>query len=205
MDFKFSKSINDIKFKLIDTNNKTNKRRLGLATHNPIPCKSGCSGCCKRMVKITIAEGMIIYDHLVSTKQWEKVGVEARKQLEIVKNSDPLSWFSMGIECPVLDKKKKTCKAYLVRPAMCASHFVKSNPDLCDPHTNSIGNENHFKPLDFDDLVEEFLVYLINNTRAYGVLQVQLPIPVSLLMAESINAQTGLRVEQLISLMYKEL
>lgn len=209
MDFQFSKSIDNIKFKLINVNDKTNKRKLSIiSSDNRIPCRSGCSGCCKRMIKTTIAEGLIIYDYLKTKNLWKEIGVEARKQLNIVKNSDQLSWFSMGIECPVLDKEKKTCRAYHVRPIMCASHFVKSDPALCDPHKNIKNNSIYgkkYEPLDFNDLVEEFLVHLVDNTKAYGILQIQLPIPVALLAAESINIQSGLKMDQIMSIMYSEL
>jgi Fe-S-cluster containining protein len=85
------------------------------------------------MVKLTVAEAMVIYSYLVEINQWGNVRDEIKSQLSTSKNIDPVAWFKMRIECPILDKTTKKCKAYPVRPIFCSTHFVTSDSKACDP------------------------------------------------------------------------
>ena len=126
----------------------------------------------------------------------------ARKLLPLAKNAEPVSWFLMNLPCPVLDPGDNTCLAYRVRPAACSTHFVRSNPGLCSPHAVKSGP---YVPADFDDLLGEFLDRLASNVAGFGILQLQLPLPSGILLAEAINLQTGLSLDKAVSMFLNEL
>lgn len=202
MKFKFSESIGPVRLAVMDTAEKSEKRRLRVANSEKIPCKSKCSGCCRRMIGVSMAECVIIYDHLKNSGKWASVRKRAKKLMPLVKEADPISWFTMGIPCPILDPTENTCLAYKVRPVACSTHFVQSDPGLCDPHTVKSGT---YKPLDFVDLVNNFTKRLSSSVAGQGILQIHLPIPSGLLLAEAINVQSGLSLEKAAALFLNEL
>jgi hypothetical protein len=200
MEIQFSKSLSQVKLALVDTAVKANQRRL--TNFNDISCRSGCAGCCSRLVEITMAEAVLIYQHLQDTKQWDSVRTMARSQAAVAKTIAPLVWFKMNRKCCVLDTEKSTCRAYAVRPAWCSIHFVSSPPECCSPWSSTQGL---YIPTDFLDLFTEFRKRMASHVEGYGILSLELPLPIALLLAERINTMSGLSVDQAVSLMFNEL
>ena len=201
MEFKLEQALGNVRFNLIDTLEKSNKRRLISFDNYEIKCKSGCSGCCKRLIKLTMAEAFIIYEYLKSNDLWDKVKIKAEDQLPTIKNSNDVTWFMMNKPCPVLNKHNN-CLAYKVRPILCSTHFVKSDPILCDPLNMDVGK---YESIQFNDFVEDFLKKLLKNTALSGIFQLELSLQESILLAEKINLQVGLDLDQIISLFFNEL
>lgn len=167
-----------------------------------IPCVAGCSGCCSRLVRTTVAECVILYEALVASGDWKEVSMRARDQWRDASDANPLAWFKMNRKCPVLNPKTMTCLGYAVRPTFCSTHFVTSNPRSCEPWSQSEGS---FQPVDFDDIHVEFRTKLMETVAAFGILGYELPLPVGLLFAERISVQSGLDLQDVLRLMLQEL
>lgn len=200
MEIKLSTALDAVRFAIGDVAQKAVKRRLTVYG-NKIPCKSGCNGCCSRLVYISMAEAILIYEYLVENGSWQVVATAARKQFQLAQQTDPLAWFKMDIKCPILDQKNGTCLAYKMRPAKCSTHFVTSNPAVCDPW-NPVGGR--YESVDMVDLQMEFEKRLESAIDGHGIMQVLVPIPVAILLAERIQIQSGLSLQSAISLLYME-
>ncbi len=193
--------MNPIRSKLIETSGEAQRRRL-LVLRNNSPCKKKCYHCCSRMVQITIAEAIIIYDYLLKNHKWDEVSSRCKELLSISKNSNPISWSKMNILCPVLDPEKKLCLAYKFRPPSCSTHFVTSNPKACDPWNYEKLEYNNEQ---MNDLVTDFYESLSKLVANYGVLSLLLPLPVALVFAERINKIKEIDYHQLNSLITNEI
>lgn len=200
MDLRLSQALGPVKLALADTAAKAEKRRLHVLK-DKIPCRSGCAGCCSRMIKVTMAEALIMYEHLVTSGRWPEARARAEAQMPEVMEVGPPAWYMMNRKCPVLDPGTSKCMAYPVRPALCSTHFVKSNPALCDPHTVVAGR---YEPVQFNDLVETFLRKMLANVAGSGIFQLELPLPAALLLSERVNLQTGLTLDRVVSLFLHE-
>jgi hypothetical protein len=147
-----------------------------------------------------MAEAVIIYEYLKSGGHWPGVKIRARKQLPLIGATDPLTWFKLNMSCPVLSPEKR-CLAYKVRPGMCSTHFVSSDPKLCDPWGSGTGR---FEPRDLDDLYDKFCEKL-ENIVGPGVLQMRLPFPSALVLAEGISVHSGLDIQQTMEFVFRNL
>lgn len=201
MDVKLSEALGPVKLALADTASKAERRRLHVLKGG-VPCKSGCAGCCSRLVKSTMAEALIAYEHLAATGRWPEVRSRAEAQMPAVMEVSPRAWFMMNRKCPILDPETSKCLAYPVRPALCSTHFVRSNPTLCDPHAMTRGK---YDPVQFNDLVESFLKRMLASVAGSGILQLELPLPAALLLSERVNLQAGLTLDRVVSLFLHEL
>lgn len=201
MDLKLSSILGPVKTAILDAASSAEKKRLFVLKEES-SCKSGCSACCNRLIRITVAEGILLYDHLLKNGKWSEARKKAKEQLPLVKDINPIAWFKMNQSCPVLDDKSKTCMAYEMRPVKCSTHFVKSSPDLCDPWKTAPGS---YEVLDMDDVLDKFRKRFTENVDGYGIFQIESSIPVSLLLAERITIQSGLGLDKIISMLYNEL
>ena len=201
MNVNLSQALGPVKLALADSASKAEKRRLQVFK-NAVPCRPGCAGCCSRLVKVTMAEALIMYEHLLSTGRWPEVRGRAEAHMPEVLSVSPSAWFLMNKKCPVLDPKTSRCLGYPVRPILCSTHFVKSSPDLCDPHGIAPGR---YEPVQFNDLVEAFLKRMMAHVAGSGIFQLELPLPAALLLSERINLQAGLTLDRVVSLFLHEL
>lgn len=201
MEFKLSQALGPVRLKLMDVASKASSRRL-MDHRKKISCKPSCAGCCSRMISVTVAEATVIYDHLVSAGTWGAVRSEARNQASEARKADPLAWFKMNRPCPVLERDSRLCLAYKVRPAACSTHFVTSDPDLCGPWSATSGR---YEPADMDDLAEEFTEFVRSHVAKSGILSLELPMPVALLLAERISIRSGMELDEVVSLLFQEL
>jgi Fe-S-cluster containining protein len=200
IEIKISKVLEPIKMVMMDTAIKT--ASIIARGRTTVSCKSGCSHCCNRYARISTAEALVIYEYLKSKKLWLQVKGRSRDQFETIKHAEPLSWFKLGIKCPILDPNTNKCLAYMVRPPVCTIHFVTSSPEICNPWSFEQGKiENH----DLIDLYVKFRDRLSHLLEGHGVLSLDLPIPMALLFSERISIQSGLSIQQALSLIYNEL
>lgn len=199
MNFHLSQAIGSIKVAMLETAQQSLHRRLTIHK-DEITCKPKCAGCCRRLIYISVAEAIIISDYLVRTGKWEKIREKSRAQIEILKNSNSTSWFRMNISCPILENE--LCQAYSIRPPECSTHFVKSDPELCHPWSVQSGNYEKF---DMVDLFQKFSEYIEKKTDSYGILKINLPIPVALLLANRIQVQSNKDTFETMRILFNEL
>lgn len=198
MNFQLSQALNSIKLSIIESAYKSDKKRLSIYK-DVISCKVGCNGCCSRLLYITVAEAIIMYEYLLNN-QWKITKVKSLDQIKVIRNSNPVSWFKMNIKCPVLNEKGE-CSAYPVRPPTCSTHFVSSNPEYCNPWSSETGL---YKPVDMDEIMLEFDKLINSKIDSYGVLKIKLPIPMALIFAENIYSQSNKDIEQVVSILFNE-
>lgn len=201
MDLNLVTALSHVKMAMMGAAEKSAKRRLAVYS-NTITCKKGCDGCCSRMVHITIAEAVVIQEHVQKTGKWSEVRARAITMATVVKVANPVSWFKMNFKCPILDPAAKTCLAYEVRPAPCSVHFVTSDPNLCDPWSTSGGG---YQPVEMEDVYEESSRKIESKVDGHGILAFKLPLPVALLLAERIKHRKGLSSQEVMSFIFNEL
>lgn len=201
MDLELSKVISGARLAVASAIVNSSSKRL-LVLQDGCPCKPGCYSCCFRLVYVSIAEAVIILDHLKLNGIWDETKNRCIALLKITQKSSPVSWFKMRIECPVLDPKTKTCTAYDVRPPPCSTHFVKSDPEGCDPWS--------LKPVEYElaamsDIYIKYEEEISRSLDSYGILSYRLPMSVALLFAERIQVKKGAKISDIISFIYNEL
>lgn len=162
------------------------KRRLRMV--KDARCSPGCSGCCSRLVTLSLAEAVVLHDELVRSGKWPAVREAAESQAEILKAAGHVTWFKMNQRCPVLDKNSGLCKGYAGRPAACSTHFAKSDPSLCHPWGTG---EGRFLPVDFVDLHARMTERIKELHPDLEFLLSQAPMPLALLMAERLSVKSG--------------
>lgn len=184
---------------MVDAATNASKKRLTVL--QKASCKRGCSGCCRRLIYVTVAEAIVIQEHLEKSGSWTEVFRRCLEILGTVREASSVSWFRMNIACPVLSAEDD-CSAYSVRPAVCSVHFAMSKPELCHPWSTESGD---FTPVELDDVFLKFQSSLQSSIDAHGILALKMPLPVSLIMAERIRHQPNLTIEALMKLIYNEL
>ena len=200
MDVHLHHALGSVRIHLTDIASRAEKRRLRMYSRT-IRCRAGCSGCCARPVNVSMAEAVIAYEHLKQDGTWPDVRKKAVEQMGLGV-SDPVAWFKMNRKCPILDTDTNLCRAYTVRPATCSTHFVLSDPELCDPWSTHAGK---FEAVDFPDLFQKFQGRVAESVQGYGIFTLVLPIPSGLLLAEKISVKSGLDFSEVVTLFFKEL
>lgn len=99
-------------------------------------CKEGCAHCCYKFTTISLPEGILIAEHLLtdhgvgwSFKPLMKQVYEAAKAVSSPDLNES-KYFEKQIPCPFLSSNKQ-CRIYHVRPAVCRYHYVVSPPENC--------------------------------------------------------------------------
>jgi len=198
---KLSDAVASVKIAMMDASQKASIRRLNVLG-DKCKCKPGCSACCSRLIHISIAEALIMYDHLKRSNTWLKVREAAQKQYKTASSLSEIAWFNMNISCPILDLETKMCRAYPVRPTPCSVHFVTSDPSICDPWSTSGGT---FEKTDFPEVHADFMDALSKELSGRGILELRLPLPAALLFAEKVQVQKGLTADQIITFISSEI
>jgi Fe-S-cluster containining protein len=144
-----------------------------------IACKPKCSACCKRFMVVTLAEALVLVDHLKKNGKWTRVAAAAEEQRLIEAN--PVSWYKMGLACPLLCQDM--CDAYQVRPVMCSAHFVTSSPEACSPTSTSF---NRFHADECAEALATFAKAFDAAVGGEGSLRARVPMAVALLVAEKL-------------------
>jgi Fe-S-cluster containining protein len=201
MDVHLHHALNPVRVHLTDTASRADKRRLK-AYGRTVSCRPRCTGCCSRLVAVSMAEAMIAYEYLRGTGKWAAVRARADAQLPLLGKAGSMTWFKMRQKCPILDPDTGLCQTYAFRPAACSTHFATSNPELCDPWSTERGR---FRPLDFTDLFEKFEKRMSEAVQDYGIFSLRLPVPSAVLLAERVSVKSGLDLSEVVSLFFKEL
>jgi len=89
-------------------------------------------------LEISLAEAIEIVTYLRNNGQWSEVSAKISKIDMDLSLVDPTVYFAMGLKCILL--KNDECRVYKVRPIACASHYVHSDPDLCNAESGKDGN-----------------------------------------------------------------
>lgn len=176
------------------------KRRL--TVRQDVRCRPGCSACCSRYLEVTVAEAMVVVEHLRQAGRLRAVLDAARSQVQAVRQTPQNAWFKLNIPCPVLDPSTRLCSAYPVRPPACSTHHAVSDPSACEPWSSS---DQPFMPVDFADVFMESQRRVLGATEADGILRMQLPMPVALLLADRASRVSDLNYEQAVDLISREL
>jgi Fe-S-cluster containining protein len=201
MAFKVSDALSGVRLAMADAAQRSERRRLRVYG-DKAPCAPGCSGCCSRMVTVTVAEATIVLEHLIKSGSWPKVRELAVDQAKTSKHANGRSWFLMNIPCAVLDRQTKRCLAYSSRPTPCSVHFATSSPGLCDPWSTEGGT---YEPVEMADIHAKFLEDLARHVDGYGVLALSLPMPAALLLAERVRLSPKLTSEDITAFIRTEL
>ncbi len=201
MDVHLHHALGSVKIHLTDVASRAEKRRLRM--HGDIiRCRARCSGCCARLINVSMAEAVIAYEHLKQDGTWPDVRKKAIEQMGILRITDPMAWFKMNRKCPILNTDTNLCRAYAVRPATCSTHFVSSDPELCDPWSTHAGK---FETVNFPDLFQKFQGRMAECVQGYGIFTLVLPIPSGLLLAERISVKSNLDFSEVITFFFHEL
>lgn len=200
MDLKLTQMLQGVKLAILEAADQSERKRLPFI--NEIRCRPGCAGCCSRLLYITVAEALILYEYLSEQKLWVQVKKRAEEQAKLANSVNAIAWFKLNIKCSILDPESKKCLAYKVRPPVCSTHFVTSDPALCDPWSPKNGD---IKPKEMSDVYENSIKSIFGQIDANGIFKMILPIPLALLLAERVQVQSGLNSQQVISLLFNEL
>ncbi len=201
VDLNLASALSQVRVAIRETADKAVIRRLQVYGED-IKCKPACSACCNRQIYVTVAEALIIQDHLEKTGEWPVVEQRARALMKIARDTPAVSWFKMNIMCPVLDPISKLCTAYPTRPSPCSTHFVKSEPTQCDPWNTKPGA---YEPIEFKDLHEIFTTTIEKIIDGYGILALKFPMSIALVFASRVKVQSGLTPHEVISTLFNEL
>lgn len=174
-------------------------RKFHVYNLNTIKCQKGCNHCCSRMAYITIAEALVIHNYLVRHKKWSEVKKRCFEMSGLSANTDPRTWFMMNIKCPVLNPSTGLCESYDVRPPFCSTHFVRSNPESCDPWNH---RETYYDAVDLVEVYRDFQQNL-KNAIEKDIYSITLPLPNALLVCDSIGTMNSDDFEKLIITMAK--
>ncbi|MBW1893206.1 MAG: hypothetical protein JRI91_05870 [Deltaproteobacteria bacterium] len=106
-------------------------------------CKPGCFHCCGQHILTNIAEAQALAHYIkrkfsrdqiedlrIRTQQWHAWDI-TRPGRHHPTHIDEQLTFSAYHYCPMLVEGK--CSAYSMRPIICRTHFVCSNPSACRP------------------------------------------------------------------------
>ena len=189
--------VRPVKAAMKEASERATVRRLHVFMDR-IQCRTGCSSCCSRMVHISVAEALIMHEHLVASGRWPEARKRAVAQKDVVAN--PVSWFKMNMKCPVLEDGM--CTAYEVRPTPCSTHFVESDPAQCDPWGTKGGQ---YAPIQMEDIHDEFMRALEGLVDGHGILAYRMPMARALLFAEEAHMMTGLSIEDITGVLRSEL
>ncbi len=173
------------------------RRRLHMVKE--ASCTPGCHSCCHRLIEVTVAEAAVVVARLRTSGGWKRVRAAAASLAGRARECTGDSWFKMKIRCPVLTDDGM-CGAHDVRPPACAVHFVTSPPASCDPWSSEPG----FEPVDLSDVYLESQVEIRKAVPAGGIMSMVLPLPLALLLADSIAVRTDLTFEQAMEMMARE-
>lgn len=169
-------------------------------TNPKVSCKSGCSACCRRYVPITLAEAIVIVDFLKATKKWDRVASAATKLRDACAGTKPLSWFKIGLVCPVLNQDNM-CDAYQVRPVACSAHFVTSAPETCSPSSASM---DRYEPCESVDIHVAFMKAFNASVGLNSSLRLRAPLPLALLVGEKFAVAPGLDFDGMVATIARE-
>lgn len=106
---------------------------------DPVSCAT-CTrhGCCKQRVLANLVDGIAIAGELVASgRDTPALRKRLRAAADAMEGKSNRDWFERDIPCVFLADGR--CSIYRVRPHACASYFVVSPPENCEPEAHEIG------------------------------------------------------------------
>lgn len=106
------------------------------------PCKQGCYHCCRYHIQTNIAEAHNLAQYVkrelstdqinalrIRTQQWHEWDNSRPGRYPLTTINEPTDLSNYDHCCPMM--VDGTCSAYPVRPIVCRTHYVSSNPLSC--------------------------------------------------------------------------
>jgi hypothetical protein len=118
-------------------------RRKTASRGTAVPCRRGCSACCRYFVPISPPEAMALADHVACLPPPRREAIELRfasaaravlsaaPSLQRRPTAEGISrWYwGLKLDCPLL--AQRACSAYPLRPVACREHLVTCPPRDC--------------------------------------------------------------------------
>jgi Fe-S-cluster containining protein len=207
---------------LLDATRENTKRSLQAsvaAEGRQITCRKECTFCCHHYVSVSLAQGMVIVDHLYRNRdllqqfldryeEWREKAEAISDEIDgirnralassapmagVIKDTRPLStrYFMTNIRCPFL--VDGLCSIYPVRPLACSGHHSVSPPEWCAPDSQHKPEIRRMTPDDRD------LLGMIQVADPWLTLfELALPTMVYRLLTEGSAAMTSVMHSQLV-------
>ncbi|MFP3937130.1 MAG: YkgJ family cysteine cluster protein [Phycisphaerae bacterium] len=126
---------------LADEQTRMLRRSIG-ASGDHVPCRPGCSACCRYLVPVSAPEAVRLTDELEilplrRRKAFQLAFARAARRINSA-GPPPVShglaavsrWYAnMHLDCPLL--RDELCSIYPLRPLACREFLVTSRADLC--------------------------------------------------------------------------
>jgi Fe-S-cluster containining protein len=123
-------------WKEITTKAQASAQRMGAS------CTKGCTGCCYLLAVVSFADAVVLAVHLVDSGTWEEWVPRLRAQaLTLTRDGRHLGsreYFAQKVPCAFLDTQTGLCAVYRHRPVPCRTHYVVTDPALCEPGTDQV-------------------------------------------------------------------
>ncbi len=117
-----------------------------------VPCRRGCSACCRYLVPLSPPEAARMYEDLAAlppplrTGALERFCAHGRTVLDALADApghrppEPVGrWYAgLDLDCPLLDPRG-SCLLYPARPLACREHFAASDPAHCAGYAAGVG------------------------------------------------------------------
>jgi Fe-S-cluster containining protein len=104
-------------------------------------CKKGCFDCCRGAIPVTVPEARLVAQHVMKLPMRATLRTQVMARFDWLQHRLPqlvsrgmnesAAVFTHGPTCPML--VDGACSVYPVRPAICRTHFVRSDPNWCAP------------------------------------------------------------------------
>lgn len=112
---------------------------LAQQTDPPVSCTRGCNGCCNLMVIISLAEGLLLADHVERLpSEAQELVIDRLRATAAGLHTTARGYFTPRSQCAFLDPVSGDCRVYEIRPTTCRVHYVVSPVELCQPTKPSI-------------------------------------------------------------------
>ena len=101
-----------------------------------VSCRRGCNHCCHNLTMATLAEGAAVAVHLIEKGVLEKHRPQldaTAKLCDSVGTGDSASFKYLATKTPCAFLENGECSIYELRPAVCRTYFVASDPEQCSP------------------------------------------------------------------------
>jgi Fe-S-cluster containining protein len=150
-----------IAWKLCDEITRVTVDRCRLAG-KCIPCKRGCSACCRYLVPLSVPEVLHLWRDIGALSQLERIELLARfhdvalRVIQAARANPPVTradaeeasddvilsaagrWYrKLRLDCPLL--AGDACRFYDRRPLACRAYFVVSDPHYCRQPDSGLG------------------------------------------------------------------
>lgn len=122
-------------FVALDTEYAQMVQRAEQAAGRPVPCKAGCSACCRNLVTVHLVECLA----MLPEADADGTDIDASwvtEQADLIRRPDMDSAAWMRLRSPCAFLREDMCSAYAHRPHVCRVYGVMDDPRLCESVNN---------------------------------------------------------------------